>query len=557
MDAAKKGAQIQREDSGRQRGSDPRAHVSFWQLALLLLLSCAEVQEHEHEVRTSARSGDQKLRCGDAPGPDFQLPFLRPSDIPSRLGGRPPVRNHNRPFMSQSDSTARSVVMRLSVMMFLQFFVWGAWFATMGGCLANHQLGSIIGAAYGSQPIAAILAPLLLGLIADRFFASERVLGLLHLMGGAIMLMIPGKISEFAGLPAAEQGAAAQAIVNLFNFHMLCYMPTMGLTNSIAFTHIPDQSKFPRIRVLGTIGWIVAGWILASMGASTKTTIFYLAGAAGVVMGSFSFLLPHTPPPARGKPINLAAIFMVDAFKLLGRPAFLIFIICSTLVCIPLAYYYAFASVYLPEVGFDKDRVSFLMTFGQISEIFFMVLIPFFFRRLGVKWMLAVGIACWVARYALFAMSAPDHVKWMALTAVTLHGVCYDFFFVTGYMYTDRVASAQIRNQAQSLVVFFTLGIGMFFGFGLAGEKYGKLFPSPNAAPPGDPVGVIAHIQAALNKAVSAFGAGVDSLTAGLLSSFKNPWQQFWILPCLIAGVVLVLFVVSFRDKEDKPADEP
>ncbi len=458
--------------------------------------------------------------------------------------------------MSQPPPSEKNVITRLSVMMFLQFFVWGSWFATMGGCLADHQLGSIIGAAYGSQPIAAILAPLLLGLVADRFFASERVLGLLHLVGAGIMFLIPAKISAFANLPVEQQGAAGQAIVNLFNLHMLCYMPTMGLTNSIAFSNIPNQNKFPRIRVLGTIGWIAAGWLLAALGASTQTTIFYLAAGAGVVMGLFSFFLPHTPPPAKGTPLNLSAIFMVDAFKLLLKPGFLVFILCSTLVCVPLAYYYAFASVFLPEVGFDKDRVGFIMSFGQISEIFFMLLIPFFFRRLGVKWMLAVGIACWALRYALFALGAPEQVKWMALTAVILHGICYDFFFVTGYMYTDRVASPQIRNQAQSLVVFFTLGIGMFFGFGLAGAKYGQLFPSPNAAPPAAPLGVISHIQHWLGKAVTLFGSAVDALTTGLLSSFKNPWQQFWALPCLIAGVVLVLFVLSFWDKEGKPTDQ-
>jgi nucleoside transporter len=452
-----------------------------------------------------------------------------------------------------STTTPGFVVTRLSVMMFLQFFVWGAWFATMGGCLADHKLASIIGAAYGSQPIAAIIAPLFLGLIADRFFSSERVLGVLHLLGAAFLLMIPGKIADFAGLPPAEQAAAGLSIVTLFNLHMICYMPTIGLTNSIAFSHIKDQDKFPRIRVLGTIGWIVAGWILASMGASTKTTIFFLAGGAGIAMGLFSFFLPHTPPPSKGKPVNLAALFMVDAFKLLGKPSFLIFIICSTLVCIPLAYYYAFASVYLPEVGFQKENISFLMTFGQISEIFFMLLIPFFFRRLGVKWMLAVGIICWVLRYALFAASAPDHVKWMAMIAVILHGICYDFFFVTGYMYTDQVASPQIRNQAQSLVVFFTLGVGMFFGFGLAGAKFGQIFPDPNAPPPGPPVGLIGHLQDGLGSVVKVFGSLIDSLSSGLISSIKNPWQQFWILPCLIASVVLVVFLASFWDKEKKP----
>jgi len=442
-----------------------------------------------------------------------------------------------------------SVVTRLSVMMFLQFFVWGSWFATMGGCLNNYQLGSIIGQAYSSQPIAAIIAPLLLGLIADRFFPSERVLGLLHLLGAAFMLMIPSRIAAFSHLPPDAQGPAAQAIVTLFNLHMLCYMPTMGLTNSIAFSHIQDQNKFPKIRVLGTIGWIAAGWLLAALGASTQTTIFYLAGGAGILMGLFSFLLPHTPPPAKGKPLNLNAIFMVDAFKLLAKPAFLIFILCSTLVCIPLAYYYAFASVYLPVVGFLPERVSFVMTFGQISEIFFMLLIPFFFRRLGVKWMLAIGILCWISRYALFAFSAPDHLKWMAIIAVTLHGVCYDFFFVTGYMYTDRVASSHIRNQAQSLVVFFTLGIGMFFGFGLAGAKYAQIFPDPNSAPPSPPLGAIAHLQHFLNYAVTDFTTLVSSLTNPLLSSFSNPWSQFWLLPCIIAIAVFFLFIATFWDK--------
>lgn len=458
--------------------------------------------------------------------------------------------------MSRAPTTSSFVTTRLSVMMFLQFFVWGSWFATMGGCLKVNNLGSIIGAAYGSQPIAAIIAPLFLGLIADRFFSSERVLGVLHLLGAACMLMIPGKISAFAGASAEEQSAAAQAIVNLLNLHMLCYMPTMGLTNSIGFTHVADQSKFPAVRVLGTIGWIAAGWILASMGAASSPVIFYLSGGAGIALGIFSFFLPHTPPPAKGQPLSLRALFMVDAFKLLAKPSFLVFIVCSLLICIPLAYYYAFASVFLPKVGFAEESVSGYMTFGQVSEIFFMLLMPFFFRRLGVRWMLAIGMFCWVLRYGLFALSAPDQIWWLALTAVTLHGICYDFFFVTGYMYADRVASPQIRNQTQSLVIFFTLGIGMFFGFGLAGTKFGQLFPDPNAPPAAAPVGVIAHIQEALGTAVTWFCSGIDALTSSLLSGIKNPWQQFWILPCLIAGVVLVVFLLTFWDKNSKSGDD-
>ena len=257
--------------------------------------------------------------------------------------------------MQDQQSTPGSNVMRLSIMMFLQFFVWGAWFATLGGCLGANGLTSIIGGAYGSQPIAAIIAPLFLGLIADRFFASERVLGVLHILGGIILLMVPAKIASLAGLPADQQAAVAKSIVNLFNLHMLCYMPTIALSNSVAFSNISDRNKFPMVRVLGTIGWIAAGWVVALLKGSTDPIIFKLAGYAGIVLGLYSFALPHTPAPAKGKPLNLSALLMVDAFKLLGRPAFLVFVICSTLVCIPLSYYYAFTSVYLPEVGFRVE----------------------------------------------------------------------------------------------------------------------------------------------------------------------------------------------------------
>lgn len=456
--------------------------------------------------------------------------------------------------MQSPQSTSGNTVIRLSIMMFLQFFVWGAWFATLGGFLGANGLASIIGGAYGSQPIAAIIAPLFLGLIADRFFASERVLGALHILGGAILLMVPAKIASVAGLPPDQQAAAAKGIVNLFNLHMLCYMPTIALSNSVAFSNISDRNKFPVVRVLGTIGWIAAGWVVALLKGSTDAIIFKLAGYAAIVLGLYSFTLPHTPAPAKGKPINISSLLMVDAFKLLGRPAFLVFVICSTLVCIPLSYYYAFTSVYLPEVGFAKERMSFFMSFGQISEIFFMLLIPFFFRKLGTKNMLLIGMLAWVVRYGLFAAGAPDSVRWMVLLGVILHGICYDFFFVTGYMYTDRVAPPDVRNQAQSLVVFFTLGIGMFFGFGMAGAKHGMIFADPNApkvaAPP--PSGIIEHITAALGKVVDVFTAVIDSTLGKLVAGISNKWTQFWALPAIIAAVVMLIFFLAFWDKEDK-----
>lgn len=457
--------------------------------------------------------------------------------------------------MSNQPGSDNTAVIKLSAMMFLQFFTWGAWFATLGGCLEKNNLAGIIAAAYGSQPIAAILAPLFLGLIADRFFASERVLGVLHLVGGGILLLVPAKIAQLAGLPADQQAVVAKSIVNLFNLHMLCYMPTIALSNSVAFSNITDRNKFPAVRVLGTIGWIAAGWFVAALNASTKPLIFQVAGASGILLGIYAFFLPHTPAPAKGKPINISALLMADAFKMLAKPSFLVFVVCSTLICIPLSYYYAFTSVFLPKAGFDADRIGFYMSFGQISEIVFMLLIPFFFRKLGTKVMLIIGMGAWVVRYALFAAGAPDQVVWMSLLAVVLHGICYDFFFVTGYMYTDRVAPPEVRNQAQSLVVFFTLGIGMLFGYGLAGAKFGQAFPSPAGKAAPAPSGFIEHLQAALDKVVGKFTALIDLTLAKTVQGISHDWSKFWALPAVIAGVVLVIFALAFWDKSDKTGE--
>ena len=239
-------------------------------------------------------------------------------------------------------------------------------------------------------------------------------------------------------------------------------MPTLGLGNSIAFANL-DRLTFPKVRVWGTIGWIVAGLVVGVLGWSAKFSIFYLAGAASLALGAFSFALPHTPAPAKGEPLNLRALLMLDAFALFKRPAFAVFLICSMLICIPLAYYYGTIPNYLQNTGYLQPAST--MTIGQMSEIFFMLLIPFFFRKLGVKWMILVGMLAWVLRYFLFAFGAPDQVVWMIFLGVALHGICYDFFFVTGFMYTDKVADAKIRSQAQSLLVFFTQGIGMYIGY--------------------------------------------------------------------------------------------
>lgn len=457
--------------------------------------------------------------------------------------------------------SSEKTVLLLSVMMFLQFFTWGTWFATLGAALAHHQLDKFIGDAYAAAPIAAIVAPLFLGLVADRFFASERVMGALMLLGGILLCLIPG---------VANQGPdSGPALVRIILFHLLCYMPTLGLGNTIAFTHITNQQDFPKIRVWGTIGWIAAGLLVGGLGMSTSFGIFQLGGVSAILLGVFSFFLPHTPPPLKGKPLDLRSLFMVDAFKLLADPNFLVFAVCSTLICVPLAYYYGMTSGYLTQVGFAQPGAT--MTLGQMSEIFFMLLIPFFFRKLGLKTMILVGMGAWVVRYGLFAAAAPEQVTWMLLLGVALHGICYDFFFVTGFMYTDQKAPEAIRGQAQGLLVFLTQGIGMFFGYRImAGGSLGPIPLNWHLGNYGKQVTSSAEFVEALKAAqgsqgdVSFFGTFAkmfsrqlpESLDRELLARTMHEWHDFWVFPAIMAAIVMVVFAIAFWDRA-KSSDEP
>lgn len=454
----------------------------------------------------------------------------------------------------------QNILTRLSIMMFLQFFAWGAWFATLALAMGSNDLGASIGGAYESAPIAAILSPLFLGLIADRLFASEKVMGLLMLVGGGIMCAIA---------VIAPQGAdKGPLIVNLMIAYMLCYMPTLGLGNTITFTHL-KQEQFPKARVWGTIGWIAAGLGLGAVGWSDSLNIFWLGAVSSIVLGVYCFTLPNTPPPAKGKPIDIGSLLMVDALKLLKNPAFLVFAVCSTLICIPLAYYYGQTSAFLGAAGFNEAGAA--MTLGQMSEIVFMILIPFFFRKLGVKMMLLIGMACWVARYALFAFGAPDQIMWMLLLGVALHGICYDFFFVTGFIYTDKKAPAEIRGQAQSLLVFLTQGVGMFFGFRMA---FGGNWPFTDKALPntyGDygvaPAGhvpLMENIKASSEKTntsfwdslLGMFGQGYsDGVSSELVAKAMIDWKQYWLFPAGMAAVIFIVFALFFWDKVDPDVD--
>jgi nucleoside transporter len=407
------------------------------------------------------------------------------------------------------------VGLRLSGMMFIQFFVWGAWFVTVGNYMtAQGMSGTAIGGAYSVGPIAGIISPFFLGMIADRFFATEKVLGVLHILGGIAIFCSPMVVGDGNGYPFFFLG--------LLLAHTLCYMPTLGLVNTLSFHNMASPEKqFPLIRVFGTLGWIAAGLLVSKwLKADTQALPFQIAGGAGILMGLYSFTLPHTPPPNKGKPFSVRDVLGLDALKLFNEPSFSIFMVSSFLICIPLSAYYAFAPVFVGATGFENPAYN--MSFGQMSEVFFMIVMPFFFAFLGVKWMLFVGMLAWVTRYALFAIGAPDEIRWMILIGILLHGVCYDFFFVTGQIYVDKKAPVAIRGQAQGMLVLITLGIGMFIGAQLSGWLKDSI--------------------------VTAEG------TEALLQ-----WRQYWAIPCIGAGVIMVLFAFLFKydaKKENHSAKE-
>jgi nucleoside transporter len=372
-------------------------------------------------------------------------------------------------------------------------------------------------------------------------------------------------------MPAVgQQGAeGGKLLVWLILGHMLCYMPTLGLSNTIAFTHIPSQDQFPKVRVWGTIGWIVAGLVLGAMGWSASFNIFWLGAGSSLLLGLFCFALPHTPPPLKGKPMDLRSLFMVDAFKLLADWNFLVFAVCSTLICVPLAYYYGMTSTFLSQTGFSEPGAT--MTIGQMSEIIFMLLIPFFFRKLGIKVMILIGMACWFVRYLLFAYGAPDQVTWMLLLAVALHGICYDFFFVTGFMYTDQKAHESIRGQAQGLLVFLTQGIGMFFGYRIMAG--GSLFGIPLNLTIGDfgkqvtsSTDYVAALSDARGEAEAVdffttftkmFSRSLpEALDPGMVATTMGEWKNFWMLPAIMAVVIMVAFALLFWDKTQNTEGE-
>jgi len=347
--------------------------------------------------------------------------------------------------------------------------------------------------------VAAIISPFFVGMVADRFMATEKILALLHLVGGAVLF-------------AASLQTTFAPFYAVLLVYALCYMPTLALSNSLSFRQMDDPGReFPPVRVLGTIGWIVAGLFIGTLGLEATARPLQLAAAGSIVLGLFCLVLPHTPPmPKSGERVTFASVLGLDALKLLGERSFAVFVLGSFLVCIPLQFYYAFANLFLNELNVTNAAGK--MTLGQMSEIFFMLVMPWFFRRLGVKWMLLVGMAAWTARYTFFAYGNNADLVWMLYAGILLHGVCYDFFFMTGQLYTDMQAPSNLRSAAQGLIIFLTYGVGMYIGSTLS-------------------------------------GVAVDYYSTKVGDVVTRNWQSFWISSSIGALVILLMIALFFRSR--------
>ena len=402
----------------------------------------------------------------------------------------------------------KTVQFQLSFMMFLEFFIWGGWFVTMGSFLGSNlnASGAETGMAYSTQSWGAIIAPFIIGMIADRYFNAEKILGVLHLVGAVLMYMM-AQSTEFSTFYPYVLG------------YMIAYMPTLALVNSVSFNQMSDPAKqFPMVRVWGTIGWILAGLAISfifkwdsesNIANGMLSNTFIMVAIASLVLGVFSFFLPKTPPTSnKEEKATISDILGLDALKLFKDRNFLVFFISSFLICIPLAFYYQNISLFLTEYKVDNSTAW--ASLGQVSEVAFMLLLPFFFKKYGFKNTVLFGMFAWVIRYVLFAYGNNGDLFFMLVTGIALHGICYDFFFVSGQIYTDSKAGDKVKSAAQGLITLATYGIGMLVGFWVAGNIVDK----------------------------------------NLIANGAHSWKDIWLFPAIFAIAVLVIFALFFKNEK-------
>jgi nucleoside transporter len=391
-----------------------------------------------------------------------------------------------------------TVFVKLSAMMLLEYFIWGAWYVTMGTYMSTflQSNGIQIGAAYSALAIATMISPFFVGMVADRYFSAQRIMGVLHLLG-AILLYMATQIMDNTAFYWVILG------------YSLLYMPTIALSNSIAFSQMTDPGKqFPWIRVFGTLGWIIAGFMIGKLSIEKTASTFHMAALASAGLGLLSFILPNTPPKGMTSQATASSALGTEAFVIFKDRPYLIFFIAAILVCIPLSFYYGFANLFLNEVGMDNAAGK--MILGQVSEAVFILAIPFLFNSIGVKKMLLLGMTAWILRYVCFAFGDANANLWMLYAGILLHGICYDFFFVTGYMYTENKAGEKIKNAAQGLFTFATYGLGMFIGTWFSGFT-------------------------------------TDFYTVNNV----HEWKSIWFVPAYIAVAVVLYFLFFFKEKSN------
>ncbi|MCY4561145.1 MAG: MFS transporter [Flavobacteriaceae bacterium] len=389
---------------------------------------------------------------------------------------------------------------KLGLMMFFDFFIWGAFYVTMGTFLGDkfEASGTDIAKAFETQAIGAIVAPIIVGILADRYFSAQKLMGFIHLIG-AVLLYLAGMSSSFS------------EFYPYILAYFILYMPTIALCNAIAFRQMKNPAKeFTPIRVLGTVGWIAAGIIIgwANWEEGSLENTFFLGAGASLILGLYSFALPKTPPIVdqnNESAFSIVKLLGLDSLKILRNRAYLLFFFSSILICIPLSFYYSWANPFLNDYG--MKGAAGIMTIGQVSEVFFMLLLPYFILRFGIKNTLAIGILAWGLRYLLFAYGGVNEQTWMLIIGIVLHGICYDFFFVTGQIYTELKADKKYKSSAQGLITLATYGVGMFIGFRIAGN-----------------------------------------VRDYFVDGEATRWFEFWLVPSIIAFAVLILFYLAFRE---------